>query len=681
MTEVPTREREAGREMDREEARARIQRLREEIAHHDYLYYVLDAPVITDAEYDALVRELELLERRFPDLVTPDSPTQRVGGQPAEGFAPVRHPVPLLSLANVFNEAELADFARRVAALVPGEPVEYVVEPKYDGLSVALTYEDGVFVQGATRGDGEVGEDVTMNLRTIKTIPLRLRGAFPRRLAVRGEVFMPRRAFERLNEARAAAGEPLFANPRNAAAGSVRQLDPRIAARRGLDCFVYEILTVEGVEPATQEEALRWLSQWGFKVNPEHRVFGDIGDVARHCAEWAERRWELPYEVDGMVVKVNSLDQQRRMGATHKSPRWAVAYKFPAQEARTRVLGIAVSVGRTGVLTPVAELEPVEVAGVTVSRATLHNEDYIRAKDVRIGDEVIIRRAGDVIPEVVRVVTEARRGDERVFTMPARCPVCGAEAVRLPGEAAVRCTGVACPAQAREAIIHFASRDAMDIEGVGPALVDQLLAAGLVADAGDLYYLRHEDLARLERMGEKSAANVLAAIAASKERPLARLIYALGIRFVGERGAEILAAHFRSIDALRQATREELLGVPEVGEKTAASIQAFFRQEQTARLLEKLRRAGVRMAEEGPQEAGPRPLEGLTFVLTGTLSRMTRDEAEERIKALGGRAAGSVSRRTSYVVVGENPGSKYDKARQLGVPILTEEEFLRLLGL
>ncbi len=675
--------REEGTGVAEEEVRERLRRLREEIAYHDYRYYVLDAPVITDAEYDELVRELARLEEAYPHLVTPDSPTQRVGGKPAEGFAQVRHPVPLLSLANVFSGEEILDFHRRVRSLLPGEAVAYVVEPKYDGLSVALRYEEGVFVAGATRGDGEVGEDVTANLRTVRTIPLRLLGNPPPVLWVRGEVFMPRRAFERLNEERARQGEPLFANPRNAAAGSVRQLDPRVTARRRLDCFVYEILTMEGRGVRTQAEALSLLSEWGFKVNPEHRLFHDAEEMARHCVEWEERRWGLPYDVDGMVIKVNDLDQQRRLGTTAKSPRWAAAYKFPAEQARTRLLDVEVSVGRTGALTPIAILEPVRLAGTTVARASLHNEDYIRAKDIRLGDVVVVQKAGEIIPEVVRVVEEARTGAERPFRMPDRCPVCGAEAVRLEGEAARRCTNVACPAQVRETVRHFASRAGMDIERVGPALIDQLLDKGLIRDAADLYYLRPEQLEPLARMGAKSAANVVAAVAASRERPLHRLLYALGIRLVGERTAELLAERFASVDELAAASEEELRQVPEVGPVVAESIRAFFRQPQNRDLLERLRRAGVRLARPeagGARPAGPRPLEGLTVVITGTLRTMTRQEAEEAVAALGGRPGGSVSRKTSYVVVGENPGSKYDRARELGVPILDEAGFLRLLG-
>ncbi|MBX6376984.1 MAG: NAD-dependent DNA ligase LigA [Clostridia bacterium] len=672
-----------GAEADETRAARRLEELRELIRHHDYLYYVLDRPAITDAEYDALYRELVELERAFPHLVTPDSPTQRVGGQPAPGFAPASHAVPLLSLDNVFDTGELAEWDRRVRGLLDGEPVDYVVEPKYDGLSVALTYEAGVFARGATRGDGFVGEDVSANLRTVRSIPLRLRGRPPHRLVVRGEVILPNVAFQRLNDERRAAGEPVFANPRNAAAGSIRQLDPRVVARRGLDCFVYDLLLAEGWQPETHWEVLEGLASLGFKVNSLRYRCPDVEAVAAVYREWEARRFQLPYAIDGLVVKVDRLDQQRRLGSTAKSPRWAVAFKFRAEQARTRVRGILVSVGRTGVLTPIAELEPVRLAGTTVSRASLHNEDYVRDRDVRVGDLVVVQKAGEIIPEVVRVVLEERPPNAVPFVMPATCPACGSEVVRLPGEAASRCTGVACPAQVREAILHWGSRAAMDIDGLGPAIVDQLVSRGLVSDAGDLYFLTQEDLAGLERMGSKSAANLVAAVAASRHRPLARLYHALGIRFVGRRVAEVLAEHFPSLDALASADEEELRAVPEVGEKIAASVRAFFRQEQTRRLVEKLRRAGVRLAEEPgvPRAAGAEaPLAGRTFVLTGTLRTMTRAEAQRRIEALGGRVAGSVSRRTDFVVVGEEPGSKLERARELGVATLDEAAFLRLLA-
>lgn len=662
-----------------EEARARVEELRREIRKHDYYYYVLDNPIISDQEYDALVRELERLEKQYPQLITPDSPTQRVGGEPLPEFRTVQHPVPLLSLANAFEPAELRDFDRRVRQLA-GSSVDYVVEPKIDGLSVVLTYENGVFVQGATRGDGMTGEDVTENLKTIRVLPLFLPEA-PRRFVVRGEVFMPKKAFARLNEERDARGEPPFANPRNAAAGSIRQLDPKVTAARTLGIYTYQVLVSEGLTLTTQTEVLAFLRELGLPVQEYWRCCRDIEEVISYCSAWVEKRHDLTYEIDGMVVKVNSLPLHAALGSTAKSPRWAVAYKFPAEQAVTRVIDIIVRVGRTGVLTPTAILEPVQVGGVTVSRATLHNEDMIREKDIRIGDYVVVHRAGDVIPEVVRALPERRTGREKVFHMPEACPECSGRVVRLEGEVAARCTGIACPAQLKELLLHFVSREAMDIEGVGPALVNQLVARGLVKDPADLYYLRKEDLVALERMGEKSAENLLEALARSKERGLAPLIYALGIRYVGTRTAEILAEHYGSLAALARAGVEELTEIPEIGPKIAASIAAFFQEEQTKRVIEKLRRAGVKMEQE--RAAVPReelPLAGKQFVLTGTLSSLTRKEAEELVKKLGGRVASSVSRKTDYVVVGEDPGQKYEKARALGIPLLDEEAFLSLLG-
>jgi len=674
--------------VDIAEARQKIEELRERIRHHDYLYYVLDRPEISDAEYDILMRRLQELETAFPELITPDSPTQRVGGGVLAEFGKVQHRFPMLSLANAYSEDDLRAFDRRVRSLLPGEPVEYVVELKIDGLSIGLEYREGLFVRGATRGDGEVGEDVTENIKTVRSIPLRLRplrsnrteraaGAVPAVLEVRGEVYMSKAAFEELNAEREARGEPLFANPRNAAAGSLRQLDPRITASRKLDSFIYQIRYSEGMELKTHWEALAVLEELGFKVNPERRLFSDIDEVIAFCREEGEKRGELPYEIDGMVIKVNSLEQQERLGTTAKSPRWAVAYKFPAEKVVTRVRDIIVQVGRTGVLTPTAILEPVRVAGSTVSRATLHNEDVIREKDVRIGDWVVLQKAGDVIPEIVEVVKEKRTGEEVPFSLPKRCPVCGAEVVRLPGEAASRCTGVACPAQIREGLIHFASRDAMNIEGLGPAIIDQLLAAGLVHDPADLYYLTLDQLLGLERMGEKSASNLLAAIDRSRSNPLPRLLYALGIRYVGERVAQVLAEHFGSLEALSRATAEELLAVPEIGEKIAQSVVTFFRQEQTQDLLARLARAGVNPRMEKP---GSGPLEGMTIVVTGTLANFGRKEIEELIASLGGRAASSVSKNTTFVLVGEKPGSKLERARQLGIRTISEEEFLRLIG-
>lgn len=667
-----------------EQARARVEELRREIRHHDYRYYVLDSPEINDAEYDELMRELRRLEELYPQLVTPDSPTQRVAGVPSEAFGTVVHSSPMLSLDNAFSPEDLLDFDRRVRSLLGGEQPEYVAELKIDGLSVALHYELGRFVRGATRGDGERGEDVTANLRAVRSIPLVLHppGGMVAELEVRGEVYMPVEAFRRFNREREEKGEPLFANPRNAAAGSVRQLDPRITAGRPLDTFIYEIRRwAPDPAPGTQWEALEMLGRLGFKVNPHRRHCRDINEVIDYCRHWAEHRHDVGYEMDGAVIKVNSFDQQRRLGATTHHPRWATAYKFPAEQATSRVRDIIIQVGRTGVLTPTALLDPVRLAGATVSRATLHNEDIIREKDVRIGDTVIVQRAGDVIPEVVAVVREKRTGGEQEFHMPDRCPVCGAEVVRLPGEVAVRCTGVACPAQLKEQLIHFASRDAMNIEGLGPAIITQLMDAGLVEDAADLYYLKYEDVVKLERMADKSARNLLEAIAATRDNPLHRLMYGLGIRYVGEKVSRVLADHFGSMDALAAAGQEELTAIPEIGPKIAASVVAFFRQEQTHRLLEKLRRAGIKMEERRAVPARESPLAGKTVVFTGTLESVGRKEAEELVAFLGGRSSGSVSRQTDYVVVGANPGSKYDRARELGVRILTEEEFRRLVGL
>ena len=663
----------------------RIRKLREEIEFHNYRYYVLDDPVVSDAEYDALMRELVELEAEHPELVTPDSPTQRVGAAPAEAFAPVVHRSPMMSLANVYSMEELRAFDARVRKALGGEPVEYVAELKIDGLAVSLVYEEGRFVRGATRGDGTTGEDVTHNLRTIRSIPMRLRLGPPVSIDVRGEVYMIRREFHKLNEERRASGEPLFANPRNAAAGSLRQLDPKVTAARPLDVFVYGIGYMSGAggaAPETHLEALGLLKEAGFRTNPNTRLCRTIDEVVDYCAHWGERRDTLDYEIDGVVVKVNSLAQQERLGATARSPRWAVAYKFPARQATTKVRDIIVQVGRTGTLTPVAVLDPVELAGSTVSRATLHNEDIIRAKDIRIGDTVVVEKGGDVIPEVVKMVTERRTGAEREFRMPAKCPECGADVVRLEGEAASRCVGgMACPAQVREGILHFASRDAMDIEGMGPSLVAQLLDAGLVKTAADIYDLKLDDIARLERMGKKSAENLLSAIERSKSHPLHRLVFALGIRHVGERSARDLAEHFGTMDRLAAATYDELTRVPDVGPKVAESVLAFFREPRNRESLRRLADAGVNMKEtEKAAPSAESPLAGKTVVLTGTLERFTRKEAEEAVLARGGKVSSSVSRKTDYVVVGKDPGSKYDKARELGVTILDEHEFERLLG-
>lgn len=661
-----------------ERVRRRIEELRRQIEEHNYRYYVLDSPVISDAQYDRLMRELLALEEEFPELVTPDSPSHRVGGRPREGFTTVIHRVPMLSLSNAFSEQELRDFDRRVRGALPGEQVRYVAELKIDGLAVSLWYENGVLLRGATRGDGETGEDVTANLKTIRAVPLRLPDGVPV-LEVRGEVFMTKEAFMDLNRQREEKGEPVFANPRNAAAGSLRQLDPKVTAGRRLSMFAYGVGYTEGIDLSSHGEVLSFLKRQGFRVNEHYECCASIEEVIEYCRVWQERRFELPYTIDGVVVKVDSLAQQGRLGATMKSPRWAVAYKFPPEEAKTTVEDIIVQVGRTGVLTPVALLKPVSLAGTTVSRAVLHNEDYIREKDIRIGDRVIVHKAGDVIPEIVEVLAEERTGRERVFNMPDRCPECGAQVVRQQGEAAHRCTGAACPAQLREGLIHFASRAAMDIVGLGPAMVGQLLRAGLVRDVADLYALKMEDLLGLERVAQKSARNLLDAIAASKKNPLYRLIYALGIRHVGERAAKVLAEHFADLDRLMRASYEELVAIPEIGPTIAESVITFFAQEQNRRIVEKLKAAGVNTTASGAA-GGPRPLAGKTFVLTGTLREFTRQEARELIEKLGGKVTSSVSKKTDFVVAGENPGSKLDRARELGIPVLDETSFKKLVG-
>ncbi len=661
----------------------RVAQLREIIHYHNYRYFVLDDPEISDAEYDQLMRELVELEAAYPELVTPDSPTQRVGAAPLEAFETVRHRAPMMSLANAFDRAELEAFDARVRRMLGVDSVEYVAELKIDGVAVSLSYEEGLLVRGATRGDGEVGEDVTQNLRTIRSVPLRL--VHPVTIDVRGEVFMSRADFEELNRRRAAEGQPLFANPRNSSAGSLRQLDPRVTAERPLDIFCYGIgyLGETGLpakRPATHSEALELLSELGFKVNPHARVCRSIDEVVAFCEHWEQQRRSLPYEIDGVVIKVNRLEYHDRLGTTAKSPRWAIAYKFAAEQAMTVVREIVVNVGRTGAVTPMAILDPVRIAGTTVSRATLHNEDYIRDKDIRIGDTVIVHKAGDIIPEVVRVVTSKRTGAERPFVMPKTCPACGGEVVRPEGEAVARCINARCPAQLVEGLIHFASRNAMDIEGLGQALATALVQQELVKDFSDLYRLTKEQLVQLERVGDKSATNLLNAIEASKSRGLARLLYALGIRLVGEETAASLAAHFKSIDALAEATVEQLMDVPEIGEKIARSIVDYFDQPQNRAVIEALKELGVKTSEDAPVPVGEQPLAGKRFVITGTLSAMTRQEAEAAIKRLGGTTSGSVSRNTDYLVVGASPGSKLQRAQELGVPILDEEAFLNLIG-
>jgi len=661
-----------------QEAKLRVEELRSQIAYHDYRYYVLDSPEISDAEYDELMQELRRLEEQYPALITPDSPTQRVSGQPVEAFGIVEHRVPLLSLANAFNEEELQAWHRRAANLVENEHFDMVCEPKIDGLAVALVYENGSLVQGATRGDGLRGENITQNLRTIRSLPLTVRGdALPPRFEVRGEAYMTRRGFEQLNEERAEQGQPLFANPRNAAAGSVRQLDSRITARRPLDIFVYQLGWADGLTPESHWETMQWLGSLGFKINPNMARFHSLDEVARHCQQWVERRESLDYDIDGVVVKIDDLGLQRALGFVGREPRWAVAYKFPPTQATTRLLDIGVNVGRTGSLNPNAILEPVRVGGATVKLATLHNEDDIRRKDIRIGDTVIVQRAGEVIPQVVGPVVSRRTGQERVYSTPTNCPVCGTPVVRPEGEAMSYCPNRACPAQAFRFLTHFVSRGAMDIDGVGESLCLALLKEGLVEDPTDLYFLTKDQLLKLERLAEKSAQNVLDSIAGSKDRPLARLVFALGIRHVGSEMAEILAGHFGSLDALAEASVEELAAIPTVGPKIAESVHAWFQDDSNRRLVEKLRRAGVRLEAEAAAREGP--LSGLSFVVTGTLSRWSRNEAEGLIKSLGGAAGSSVTKKTDYLVAGESPGSKLQKAQQYGTKILGEEEFLQLV--
>ncbi|WP_429885413.1 NAD-dependent DNA ligase LigA [Geoalkalibacter halelectricus] len=663
------------------EAKARHRRLCQEIEHHNYLYYALDQPQISDADYDGLLRELLEIERTFPELATPESPSQRVGAKPLEKFTPAPHSLPMLSLENALGETPWREFDARVRRfLASDEEIEYVCELKLDGVAVELVYREGRLVVGSTRGDGLTGEDVTDNLKTLGSVPLRLRAGAPELLEVRGEVYMDLAAFRTFNREREDEGEMVFANPRNAAAGSLRQLDPRITARRPLKIFCYGVGQVEGATQAapTHYELLEQLRSWGLRVDLEHtRVVRGADAVWARYQELLADREELPFEIDGLVVKVNSRALQEELGAKSRSPRWAVALKFPPRQARTQVEDILLQVGRTGAITPVAQLHPVQVSGVTVSRASLHNWDEIARLDVRIGDQVIVERAGDVIPDVVRVLTEERRGDERAVPAPSACPACGSPAARLEGEVVYRCRNLSCPAQLKEAIRHFAARGAMDIEGLGERTIDQLLRQELIRDVADLFALRKEDLLRCERMGEKSAANLLHALDASRHRPLARFIFALGLRHVGEHLAKILARRFGSLAALSQASREDLLAVHEVGPQVADSVLSFFADPHNQSLLRKLHAQGVVPSEE--QEQGGENLRGQTFVFTGTLTRMTRKEAEAMVEERGGRASGSVSAKTSYLVAGDEAGSKLDKARRLGVAILSEEQFLDLL--
>lgn len=667
---------------DLKKVKARVEELRRLIRHHDYLYYVLARPEISDAEYDRLFNELKRLEGQHPELITPDSPTQKVAGEVAEGFAPVTHSRPMLSLDNASTEEEVREFEARMQRILPGATFQYVCEPKIDGLGVALVYEKGRFIRGATRGDGRVGEDVTHNLRTIRNLPTTLREPVARyeHLEVRGEVFMWRAAFQKLNRDLEEAGEAAFANPRNAAAGSLRQKDSRITASRPLDITLYQLAAATpGASLATHWEILEVFRKSGLPVNPEIKLCPDLDAVIDYYRGMEKKRDELGYETDGVVLKVNSLEQRRALGMTAHHPRWAIAFKFKSQQARTRIRRILINVGRTGALTPSAEVDPVEIAGATISRTTLHNADEIARLDVREGDLVLIERAGDVIPHVVEVVSEPEHKSRPKFKMPTRCPVCGGHAYRPEGEVVWRCDNAACPAQLKERLLHFGSRRAMDIEHLGDAVVNQLVDRGLVKDFADLYHLNVETLASLERLAKKSATNLYEAIQGSKGRGLTRLLFGLGIRFVGEHAASLLAEQYGSMEKLLEATEEEIAGIYGIGPRIAASVAQFLGQKENRKVIEHLQAVGVKMTGDGVP-VGKRPLAGKTFVLTGGLGDFTRDEARTAITRLGGRVTSSVSKKTDYVVVGRDPGSKYDDARRLGVAVLDEAAFKKLIA-
>ncbi len=663
-----------------EDAKRRVDELHKLLNQYGYEYYVLDKPSVPDSEYDKRMQELIALETEFPQLKTPNSPTQRIGGEVLEGFQKVRHRIPMLSLANAFNEADLRDFDRRVRQTVGN--TAYVCELKIDGLAVSLRYENGVFVQGSTRGDGTVGEDITVNLRTVRSIPLQLTEKVT--IEVRGEVFMPKKSFAKLNKEREENGEILFANPRNAAAGSLRQLDPKIAASRNLDVFLYAIGEnhLELIE--RHSEGLNYLDRLGLKTNQERRLCSTIDDVLEYIKEWQEKRPDLPYEIDGIVVKVDRYDQQEKLGTTVKSPRWAIAYKFPAEEVMTKLIGIDLSVGRTGVVTPTGILEPVRVAGTTVQRASLHNEDLIKEKDIRIGDYVIVKKAGDIIPEVVRSVPEKRTGKENPFAMPTHCPACGSELVRLEGEVALRCINPKCPAQIREGLIHFVSRNAMNIDGLGEKIITQLFQENLVADVADIYKLTKDQLIQLERMGEKSVQNLLTAIEASKENSLERLLFGLGIRHVGAKAAKILAQTYEHIDRLMEAKEEELQAITDIGEKMANSIVTYFQAPEVKELIDELKSLGVNVTYKGERPKNiadiESPVAGKTIVLTGKLTNLSRNEAKEKLEQLGATVTGSVSKKTDIVIAGADAGSKLEKAQSLDIEIWSEEQFLEILN-
>ncbi len=661
-------------------AEKRIKELVDLINYHNYQYYVLDNPRISDYDYDQMMKELVSLEESHPQYKYPDSPTQKVGGAVLEGFNELIHSTPKLSLGNVFDEGDIINFDNRIKRLLGENEVEYIVELKIDGLTVVLNYEDGLFVKGATRGDGIKGEDITENLKTVRTIPLRLSESVD--VEVRGEVYISKDNFEKLNIQREETEEPVFANPRNAAAGSLRQLDSSITARRPLDIFVFSMENTEETQFNSHTEAMEHLKRLGFKISPYLILCKDWKDIWEQCKIWADKRGELPFEIDGLVIKVNSLSQRNILGNTTKAPKWSVAYKFPPEKKKTTVKDIIIQVGRTGALTPTAILEPVRIAGSVVGRATLHNEDNIKEKDIRIGDKVVLQKAGDIIPEIVAVVLEERDGSEKLFEMPDHCPVCGAEAVRLEGEAAVRCTNNSCPAQLRRALFHFVSRDAMNIDGLGPQLISMLLDNGFIKDAADLYNLkdRREELTKVERMGEKSVDNLLKAIENSKDNPMDRLIYALGIRMIGQRASKLLAEAYGSMSRLAETTYEDLISVNEIGDKMAQSVVSFFKEERNIALIEKLKSLGINMEAAEKVISEKKEFSGKTFVLTGTLSDFKRDKAKEIIEGFGGKVSGSVSKKTDYVLAGEDAGSKLQKANELSIEVIDEETFKDWIG-
>ncbi len=666
-----------------EKIKQEIEKLREEIRYHDYRYYVLNDPVISDAEYDRLFKRLKELEEKYPQFITPDSPTQRIFGQLLEGFPTVTHREKMLSLDNTYNEEEVWEWYERIKRFLPDQEFEFVADLKIDGVSCCLTYENGVLTIGATRGDGERGEDITPNIKTIRSIPLRLMGKdFPAIIEIRGEVYMEKKDFEELNKERKLKGENLFANPRNAAAGSLKLLDPQLVAQRRLKFFVHSLGYFEPPDFfKTHYEFLEKAKSWGLPVNPSAKLFKRLEDVIAYYKEWLNKKDNLPYEADGMVIKVNSLIQQKKLGATLKSPRWSVAFKFPAHRATTKIRNVVFQVGRTGIITPVAELEPVECGGVTISRATLHNFDEIKRLDARIGDTVLVERAGEVIPKIVKVIKDLRTGSEVPIEVPQKCPVCGGEVAKEKVEdVAFRCVNPLCPAQLEKSLLHFASRNAMDIEGLGESVVKELIRKGLVKDLADIYYLKVEDFLRLPLFALKKAQNLYKAIQDSKSRPLSRFLYGLGIRYVGEKAAYTLAKRFKNIDRLFEQDIFSLQSIPEIGPIIAESVVKFFRQPQVKELIEKFKKAGLNLVEpeEKPESL---PLKGKTFVFTGELESFTRSQAQELVRKLGGQALSSVSRRVDFVVVGKNPGSKYQKALSLGLKIINEEEFKKLLGL